>query len=61
MAQTLRDGDVDARPYHTSQNDPCKYCDYRPICGHEEEDRVRERTFDKAEDVLAALDAQEEE
>ncbi len=61
MAQTLREGDVDARPYQTKKNDPCRYCDFRAICGHEEEDRVRERTFDNAEAVLAALDAEEEE
>ncbi len=60
MAQTLREGDVDALPYRTSKNDPCRYCDYRAICGHEEEDRVRECTFDTAADVLAALDAEEE-
>ena len=61
MAQTLREGDVDARPYRTSQNDPCRYCDYRAVCGHEEEDRVRERTFDSAAQVLETLESEEEE
>lgn len=55
MAQTLREGDVDARPYVTSRNDPCRYCDYRAVCGHEAEDRVREPRFDSKDAVLTAL------
>ncbi len=61
MAQTLRAGDVDARPFVTTKNDPCRYCDYRAVCGHEAEDRVREPRFDSKEAVLAALQEQEGE
>ncbi len=61
MAQTLRDGDVDARPFVTAKNDPCRYCDYRAVCGHETEDRVREPRFDSKDAVLAALAQQEGE
>lgn len=55
MAQTLRAGDVDTAPFVTSKNDPCRYCDYRAVCGHETEDRVREPSFDSAAAVLASL------
>ncbi len=60
MAKTLRQGDIDALPFVTASNDPCRYCDYRAVCGHEQDDRVREPSFDSAEAVLAALRETEE-
>ncbi|MBR5134184.1 MAG: PD-(D/E)XK nuclease family protein, partial [Clostridia bacterium] len=57
MAQSLREGDVDACPYTL---DPCKYCAYRAVCGHESDDRVREPRFDSSEAVLAALEQKED-
>ncbi len=59
MANTLRQGDVDAAPFVTAANDPCRYCDYRAVCGHEAEDRVRQPQFDSAADVMAALSEEE--
>lgn len=61
MAMTLREGDVDARPYATGNKSPCSYCDYRAVCGHEAEDRVREPQFDSKEAVMAALNESEED
>ncbi|MBQ3093913.1 MAG: PD-(D/E)XK nuclease family protein, partial [Clostridia bacterium] len=61
MAQTLREGDVDAAPFVTSHNDPCAYCDYRAVCGHEADDRVREPSFDSADAVLNALETEEKD
>lgn len=58
MAKTLREGDVDACPY---VDDPCQYCDYAAVCGHEKDDRIRPRTFKTTKDVLKALQAEEEE
>ncbi len=60
MAATLREGDIDALPFVTATNDPCRYCDYRAVCGHEQDDRVREPSFDSAEAVLAAIQETEE-
>ncbi len=43
MAQTLRDGNIDAAPFVQKDNtkDPCEYCPYKAVCGHEIGDRVR--------------------
>lgn len=61
MAQTLREGDVDARPYVVGKNTPCRYCDYRAVCGHEAEDRVREPRFSDKAAVLAAVQEMEDD
>ncbi|MBQ4617540.1 MAG: PD-(D/E)XK nuclease family protein [Clostridia bacterium] len=60
MAKTLRAGDVDTCPFVTSSNDPCRYCDYRAVCGHESDDRVREPSCSSTEEVLASLTETEE-
>ncbi len=61
MAQTLRNGDVDALPFKDGTHDPCRYCDYRAACGHEEEDRCRTPRFDRAKEVLDYLSEEETE
>ena len=60
MAKTLRKGDVDTCPFVTAANDPCRYCDYRAVCGHESEDRVREPSCSSTQEVLASLTETEE-
>lgn len=60
MAATLRDGDVDARPFVNDANDPCSFCDYRAVCGHEADDRVREPVCSSVEEVLASLEEETE-
>ncbi len=59
MAKTLREGDIDTAPFITKKNDPCQYCDYRAVCGHEEGDRVREPSYDSTAKVLEALKEEE--
>ena len=40
MAATLRKGDIAAVPA-AGEADACAYCDYRAVCGREQEDPVR--------------------
>lgn len=41
MAQTLQSGDIPALPLEEENFDLCQWCDYRSICGREEEDPKR--------------------
>ncbi len=36
MAKQLYQGKIEAIPLRDSAKSPCDYCDYRPICGHED-------------------------
>ena len=36
LADTLYGGDIAAVPIKGGTNDPCRYCDYRAVCGFEE-------------------------
>ena len=42
MGESLLDGDIPALPVKKGQYEHCTYCDYKAICGHEPEDRVKE-------------------
>ena len=32
LAEEILSGEIDIRPYRLSQNCPCSYCEYRPVC-----------------------------
>lgn len=51
MATELHNGNIIAKPIEEG----CKYCDYKSVCGHEEQDTIREMrelSFDDAIDEL---------
>lgn len=56
MANTLLAGDVDAVPTGESEKMPCRYCDFRALCGHEDEDEQTVMSSAKLETVLASLE-----
>ncbi len=59
MGRKLYGGTIAAKPLKTE--DPCKYCDYRPVCRNESEQNSRERTDDgKAEALKKMTEAAEE-
>ncbi len=60
MAKSLREGEVDALPLRDATHNACRYCDYRSVCGHEDEDRSRGLTFDSEEEIHFALQKTEE-
>lgn len=41
MAATLAAGDIAAIPAVSQQLNACQYCDYKAVCGHEQDDPVR--------------------
>ncbi len=41
MAQSLTGGNIEALPVYGRGYEPCKYCDYRSVCGHDEKGKVR--------------------
>lgn len=41
MADTLREGEIQAVPVSHGDFDPCRYCDFRPVCGREDGDPQR--------------------
>ena len=41
MAETLRRGDIAAIPVQSETMDACAYCDYRSVCGHEDDGPIR--------------------
>lgn len=58
MAETLKSGDVSAIPA-AGEVEACQWCDYRTVCGHEQDDPMRfiEKRDDKA--VFEMLEQQE--
>ncbi len=50
MAQCLYEGDIEAVPLRTKDKSPCTYCEYRPICNHE--DGIRENYITAPKDVF---------
>lgn len=48
MGKMLNSGDISAIPINGSGYDPCRYCSYSSVCGHEPSDKVeRIADFDK--------------
>ena len=42
MARSLRSGRIDALPARNSRDhNACAFCDYRSVCGHEDDDPER--------------------
>lgn len=44
MAQHLLDGQIEASPSVGMGYEPCQYCDYKPICQHQQQDRQHKLT-----------------
>ncbi len=55
MASTLRSGDIAALPA-TGQVDACRWCEFRPVCGHEPYDPVRYIAKRDDADILKELE-----
>lgn len=61
MAESLLAGDITAMPLERDgRTSPCTYCDYRPICCHEEDDPCRRLSQRSMATVLEALENAEE-
>ena len=50
------DGDIEAMPLKSGEYTPCRYCDYRAVCGREEEDPVRSLAPRGLQQVLEELE-----
>ena len=61
MSDRLRQGEISPDPYADGNFQPCLYCDYRQICGHEARDGFRSIRKTTLEDIAAACAAGEEE
>lgn len=69
MVQQLHRGDIAAVPkvkYNPSpsqmlKNSPCRYCDFRDICGREDTDPLQEIAELSLNEALATLNAEDEE
>lgn len=55
MAEALHAGRIAAFPV-AGQHTPCKYCDYRLICGHEQGDPEQELSAIAREQILGEGD-----
>ena len=44
MGQELHKGKIDAYPVYRNSdyNKVCEYCEYRPVCGHEQDDPTKD-------------------
>ena len=61
MAEMLQGGDVQAKPYECKQTSACQYCDYRSVCGLQEEDERNGVEALNNEKVFALVDAEEQQ
>ena len=52
MAQTLRSGGIEAKPFENENRSACKYCDYRDVCGREDDDPKRTATLGLKEKIM---------
>ncbi len=59
MGNALLAGDIAALPLYNSKHDACKYCDYKAVCGRDQEDPVRELTVRSTAQVAEALEQEE--
>ena len=61
MGEALMDGKIPARPVDSPDYPACAYCDYKPLCGFEDGDPVREIAKMDREEVLGFLIAGDEQ
>lgn len=64
MGNSLLRGDIEALPVKSGPYEHCTYCDYKAICGHEQEDPVKELKVpdeDKYKKFPAKLERLEQE
>ncbi len=53
MAAGLYRGEIDAMPLCSKGNSPCKYCEYRPVCRHE--DGIKEKNASAPKNAFAPV------
>lgn len=58
MATALHQGEVDAVPVNGNSYEPCKYCEFLHICGHEEGDPVIEIKKFEPDELFGRLEVQ---
>lgn len=56
MGNNLHNGSVEALPYSYKNEGPCKYCDYKSVCGFEDGDKVRTVCSMTHQEALKSLD-----
>ena len=56
MASSLLAGDIDALPLLSGEHSPCEYCDYRAVCGRDEDAPARVLEKRSPEQVLTQLE-----
>ena len=57
MAAELHNGEIAALPLANGNKLPCDYCDYRAVCGRQEDDPAREKqSFDKPADIYRKIE-----
>lgn len=61
MADRLFQGEIAPDPYADGVYQPCSYCDYRAVCGHEARDGFRSIRKTTLEDIAAACGQEEGE
>ena len=61
MADKLAVGEIDALPLQKKNEDPCQYCDYKPVCARDAEDAMRELTKRSMKQVLEDMETAMEE
>ena len=58
MGERLLAGDIAALPLKKGESVPCRYCDYRAVCGRDPEDPVTELVKKSMDAVLAELEGE---
>lgn len=61
MADKLAAGEIDALPLQKKKEDPCQYCDYKPVCARDQEDAMRELSKRSMKQVLEDMETALEE
>ncbi len=60
MASLLRSGNIDAKPCPSADlsnyDSPCKYCDFRCVCGYEENIEVKKLPESKSAEIIENLE-----
>jgi len=59
MGEKLLQGDIAALPLKKGESVPCRFCDYRAVCGRDPEDPVTELEKKSMSAVLEDLEAEE--
>ena len=58
MGERLLAGDIAALPLKKGESVPCRYCDYRAVCGRDPEDPVTELVKKSMDAVLEELEGE---